>query len=352
MEYQRHPQRQLEIFYEIIHSINAGMSQKEALATMLRRIVTDLGYKAATLRLLDEEKRILELGACFGVSEAYLAKGSVEPSKSVIDREALAGKIVAIADVVQESGFQYSGAAKKEGLASLLAVPLIAQGIAIGVLHVYTGEKRSFAPEEQSFITGIASLGAQAIRRTRYFEAFHRLAHNINSSLDVETVLKTLLSQSVKELNVRAGSIRLLGPKKERLHLATSFGLSEEYLKKGEIQLAHSPVDQRVMKEACAVVIEDLAKEAGFQYMEEAQKEGIRSVLVVPLRLRDATIGVMRLYSGQAKRFSHEEISLSDAVADLGAIAIENARLHQLMKAKLEALKEDADGWYRFLSLG
>ena len=63
-------------------------------------------------------------------------------------------------------------------------------------------------------------------------------------------------------------------------------------------------------------------------------------------------IGVMRLYSGQVRRFVPEEISLANAVADLGAVAIENARLHEIVKGRLEALKEDVDGWYRFLSLG
>jgi GAF domain-containing protein len=63
-------------------------------------------------------------------------------------------------------------------------------------------------------------------------------------------------------------------------------------------------------------------------------------------------IGVMRLYSGNVRHFGPDEISLANAVADLGAIAIENARLHQMQQNRLEALKEDVDGWYRFLSLG
>jgi len=168
----------------------------------------------------------------------------------------------------------------------------------------------------------------------------------------VKHVLKTLLLESVRELNVRAGSIRLLGPRKRTLHLASACGLSETYLKKGEIELAQSPIDQKVLKEARAVVITDIAKEAALQYREEAEREGIRSVLAVPLQMRDVTIGVMRLYSGQVRRFVPEEISLADAVADLGAIAIENARLHEILRDRLEALKEDVDGWYRFLSLG
>lgn len=342
----------LQIFYDIIEAINASMSQQEVLAVMLHRIVASLGYRAATLRLLDEEEQTLELRAYFGLSDTYLKKGPVELSKSGIDRTVLTGMIVAIPDVGKEKGFQYSKAAVKEGLTSLLAVPLILHGNPVGVLHVYTAEPHEFTADEQEFLSGIASLGAQAIRRSHCFEAFHRLSHHINSSLEVKQVLKTLLLESVKELNVRAGSIRLLGPRKETLHLATACGLSEAYLKKGEIALSQSPIDQKVLRDAKPAVITDIAKEAGFQYTKEAELEGIRSVLVLPLRLRGVTIGVMRLYSSQLRRFVPEEISLADAVADLGAVAIENARLHEMLKDRLEALKQDVDGWYRFLSLG
>jgi GAF domain-containing protein len=92
--------------------------------------------------------------------------------------------------------------------------------------------------------------------------------------------------------------------------------------------------------------------EEGFQYVEEASREGIRSVLVLPLRIRELMVGVMRLYSGNVRHFGPDEISLANAVADLGAVAIENARLHQMLKDRLEALKKDVDGWYRFLALG
>ncbi len=352
MENQKNDRRELEIFYEITRDINDGLSQQAVLDSMLGRIVVDLGYKAATLRLLDEERRTLRLKAFYGLSTIYLSKGDVDLDKSGIDRAVLAGRITAIRDVKTESGFQYCKAAEGEGLTSMLAVPLVLHGSAIGVLHVYTKEAHDFGEDEQAFLSGIATLGAQAIRRTHCFEAFHRIAHQVNSSLEVMQVLRTLLLESVKELNVRAGSIRLLGPRKRILHLAASYGLSEEYLKKGEIELAQSPVDRKVVEEARPVAISDIGSEIGFQYVREAEREGIRSVLVIPLLRQDKAIGIMRLYSGQVRRFAPEEISLADAVADLGAVAIDNARLHEMLKDRLEALKEDSDGWYRFLSMG
>ncbi len=155
---------------------------------------------------------------------------------------------------------------------------------------------------------------------------------------------------SVTELNVKAGSIRLLGKRRETLHLAAANGLSQEYLQKGAVKVAQSPIDQQVLQEGKPVTITDLMEEAVFQYPEEARREGIRSVFVLPLRVKETTIGVMRLYSGKVRDFTSEEINFAVAVADLGAMAIENAKLHEALKQRLEALKEDVDGWYQFLA--
>ena len=144
----------------------------------------------------------------------------------------------------------------------------------------------------------------------------------------------------------------LLGSEKQTLHLAAAYGLSETYLKKGAVKLAHSPIDRRVLQAGEPIAIDDVTRDSMFQYPDEAHLEGIRSVFVLPLRLKQTVIGVMRMYSSQARHFGNEEVAFAMAIADLGAVAIENAKLHQALKQRLEALKEDVDGWYRFLIFG
>jgi GAF domain-containing protein len=232
----------------------------------------------------------------------------------------------------------------------MLAVPLTVRYQIVGVLHVYSAESHHFLRAEQAFVAAIANVGAQIIERTRLFEAFQRFAHLVNTSLKLDEVLTTLLVESVKELNVKAGSIRLLGPQRKTLHLAAAYGLSDTYLQKGPVQVEQSPVDQQVLQEAQPIALTELSQTSRLQYPEEAVQEGIRSVLMIPLLVRGHSIGVMRLYTGQVRQFTAEEINFAVAIGDLGAMAIENAKLHEALKERLEALKEDADGWYRFLA--
>jgi GAF domain-containing protein len=344
-------QRKVHALYDITLAINSTLDEDKILLAMLERIVNELGYKAATLRLLDEEQDQLELKASYGLSETYLKKGAVDVAKSGIDRTVLTGDWVAIADATHDSGFQYPQAAATEGLSSLLAVPLTHRNRVIGVLHVYTAEPHEFRESEKAFLAAIANLGAQAIVRTRMFESFYRFAQHINTSVELKDVLATLLLQSVKELNVKAGAIRLLGPKRATLHLAAAYGLSDGYINKGPILVAQSPIDVQVLTNSKPVTIADISQEPTLQYREEAMKEGIRSIMVVPLDVRGTVIGVMRFYSTQLRRFSDEAIGFAMAVADLGAVSIENAKLHELLKQRLESMKEDVDGWYRYLAL-
>lgn len=342
---------QVRALYSIAEAINDSLSLQELLTVALERTVVELGYKAAMLRLLDEERQTLELKAAYGLSPSYLHKGAVEVAKSGIDQTVLSGTPVAVSDVGHDLSFQYAAAAAREGLASVLAVPLTVRKRVIGVLRAYTATPHQFSAEERAFLSAVANLGAQALERTRLYEAFQAIARQVNSSLDVKDVLTTLLLESVRELNVKAGSLRLLGPQRATLHLAAAYGLSASYLQKGTVQVAHSPIDSRVLDDRQPIAITEVSAAAGLQYPEEAQREGIRSVLVLPLCARDFPIGVLRLYSGQVRRFSAEELAFASAVADLGAVAIENARMHETVKERLEALKEDSNGWYRFLTL-
>ena len=342
-------QHEVRVLYEILQAINSGLGQQQVLNILLGRIVTDLNYRAATIRLLDQEHQRLDLKAAVGLSEQYLQKGSVDVAKSGIDQKVLAGEQIAVTELKQETRFQHVDAAIKEGLVSMLAVPLSIYDRVIGALHLYTAEVHEFSPEEIALIAAIANLGAQAIQRSRLFDAFQSIAQNVNSSLDLRDVLSKLLSISVIELNVKAGSIRLLGPKRETLHLAASTGLSQQYIQKGEVKVAQSSIDQKVLHDG-NLIVADLTDQSGFQYLEEAQREGIHTVLVLPLRAKDTMIGVIRFYSGKAREFTSEETNFAIAVADIGAIAIENAKLHEVLKQRLAALKEDVDGWYQFLA--
>jgi GAF domain-containing protein len=162
----------------------------------------------------------------------------------------------------------------------------------------------------------------------RYYDALYQVAIALGQSLEPEVVLRTLVHGVVEPLGLRAASIRLLRDGGLLEPVATE-GLSPDYLHKGPVELARSPIDREAITQG-PVQIEDVSVDPRFEYPREAKREGIVSAVFVPLRARDVPIGVLRAYTGTRHRFSPDEIELLTALANLGALAISNARLYQV----------------------
>lgn len=338
------------VLYEIAQAINSALSLKDTLEALAQSTTVEMGLKACSLRLLDPTRRILHLVSAFGLSEQYLNKGPVEVEKSGIDKQALEGKFITIDDVSQDPRWQYPEEAKREGIRSVLVVPLTVEEKRAGVLRVYSSEPYRFTDEDIAFLKAVANLGAIAIENARLYEAFHKISQAVNSALALKDVLNAILENTAEEMLLRAGSLQLLNDG-GRLQTVAAYGLSAEYLGKGAIDVEKSPLAEEVLRGNPQMIV-DVSKEPGLQYPSEAVREGIRSVLAVPLRIKNKIIGVLRVYSSEPQKFTQKEINFLSAVADLGAIAIENARLYEKLLEKCKDLEEDLSEWYKFLALG
>ncbi len=173
-----------------------------------------------------------------------------------------------------------------------------------------------------------------AARRTR---TLYEIGAALTSDLDLDRVLDTLVRSSVRAMGGKGCSLRLLDPDTNLLRLAASAGLSETYLSKGDVDPDRSPVDHEVLS-GKTVAVADVVAGGLFQYPVEARREGLRSVLCAPLTVRDRTIGVLRLYTGEVRQFTAEDRDFLATLAGQGAVAIENARayrhLEELERAK------------------
>jgi GAF domain-containing protein len=80
------------------------------------------------------------------------------------------------------------------------------------------------------------------------------------------------------------------------------------------------------------VLISDAGADDNVQYQEEAKKEGIVSILAVPIMVKDCVIGEIRLYSAQEREYDDEEIEFLLALAEIGGIAVTNTRFYQRLR--------------------
>lgn len=170
------------------------------------------------------------------------------------------------------------------------------------------------------------------------YQLLYSIAQKLNSNLAPHEVLRTIVETTCDAANAKGCSLMLFTPDRQQLVHTLACGLSDWYVRKGPVR-----VDAALAQalEGKPVMILDASADLRVQYREQAKKEGIVSMLSVPLVRRGEVIGILRIYTSEARRFSDEEIDFFSALANLGAIALERAEL----------LEEEKKQFLRFVSI-
>ncbi|MCK9230385.1 MAG: GAF domain-containing protein [Syntrophales bacterium] len=321
------------------------MKRDEILNLIVRSAAETMEGKAAALFLLDENRGTYVLAASTGLSKGYV-HSDISHIRKIMPE--LTGKgFIYYRDAATDPGSSDNNREhkKREGIVSLLVVPVMVRGEMIGTLALYTAEPREFTDREIAFLTVLAEHGGMAIETARLIQKlrdnnriFIELAADINASLDLKDILQALTSNVAEALGVKAASIRLLDEQRKHLTLVASHGLSDTYLNKGPVS-AEKSIAQALSGKS--VVIKDASRNEGVQYREAKKKEGIVSILCVPIRAKDEVIGVLRLYSSILKDFTEDEIMHVTALASQGGLAIQNAVLYLMLQSDMKELKEE-----------
>jgi GAF domain-containing protein len=166
------------------------------------------------------------------------------------------------------------------------------------------------------------------------YETMLKVAKAISHSKDPEEVALMTVESIKTALNVKGCSLFLF--KTNELELATSFGLSNEYLNKGPVSALHS-IAQSL--EDGPVAICDVMDDPRIQYPKEAQKEGISSILSIPIVFGGTVMGAMRVYTSEPCEFTLDDVNFVQALAQIAGAAINMARYAKGLKSSIEVLK-------------
>ncbi len=175
----------------------------------------------------------------------------------------------------------------------------------------------------------------------RYYHSLYEIAATINSVDTPEKVLHNIVESVAKALEVKGCSLMLLSPDRKLLIHTSSYGLSNGYVRKGPVSVDKS-IAEALQGRPVAVI--NAIDDERVQYQKQAKDEGIASILSVPVMLREEIVGVIRIYSAEPRHFNDADTYFVGAAANLGAIALENARLYDSVKKDYEALRAYS-GW-------
>jgi len=169
------------------------------------------------------------------------------------------------------------------------------------------------------------------------YETLVRITKGISHSRDPEEVVLMTVEGIKTALDVKACALFLINRKTDELEIAGSHGLSSEYINKGPLSALQSIV--QTLEEG-PVAIYDVTDDPRLQYPDAAKKEGIASILSVPIIMRGRLIGALRVYTSELWEFTLEDVSFVQALAQLAGMAIEMSRLYQGQKEVIDILKQ------------
>ena len=179
-------------------------------------------------------------------------------------------------------------------------------------------------------------------REQRYYHSVYEIAAALNSARQPEIVLQTIVESMAKTLEAKGCSLMLLTPDRKLLLHTAAYGLSDWYVRKGPVS-ADESIAEALQGRPVAVL--DATEDSRIQYRKQAKEEGIASILCSPVMLREEVIGVVRVYTAEPRHFTYSDIYFVGALANLGAIALENARLYDSVEKGYEELRRDIAEW-------
>jgi len=159
-----------ESLASVSRTINSTLNLDEALRVITKEACDLMRARMCSLMLLDESRDWLDLRASYGAGDAYIKKPRLSVEESLLGVVVRRKKSQQVANVQADSRYQNVELARRESLVSLLSVPLIFAGQAIGTLNVYTARPYNFSNEEIKILSALAELSAIAIEKARLYE--------------------------------------------------------------------------------------------------------------------------------------------------------------------------------------
>jgi signal transduction histidine kinase len=300
--------------------------------------------------------------ATYGMTQEFDAFMAGRPISlrrdTVTGRAVLENKTIHIPDVLADPDYAMTDTQRVGGYRTIVGVPLLRQGHPIGVVVAMRREPRPFTDKQIELITTFADQAVIAIENVRLFDevqartsqlsqlveelrALSEVTQAVNSTLDLQTVLTTIVAKATQLSRTETGAIYVFDEAKREFQLRATYGMSEELI--AAISDQHAALSNAVSEAAEQgepVRAADLQNEPPSLINDMMLKAGYRARLLVPLVRSGETVGALVVRRVEPGEFPKSTIELVKTFAAQSALAIQNAHLFSELAATRDAADE------------
>jgi signal transduction protein with GAF and PtsI domain len=220
---------------EALTRISKAITSDRYIEDILRLVVTvtaeTMHSKICSLWLLDDSDNSFKLRATQSISEDYLKERSLKMGEGIVGQVALTRKSRSVPNVLEEPDYKEKELAKKEGLVSMLSVPMVVKDRVIGVINCYTSESHEFSETEKNVLITVASGAAVAIENTELMVKTRVIQEELETRKLVERAKEVLM----RRRDMKAAEAyrwiqkRSMDTRKSMTEISEAILLSEEF---------------------------------------------------------------------------------------------------------------------------
>jgi signal transduction histidine kinase len=338
------PER-LSLLYQVSNVIHSTLESQEALQLIVSEAVRVMRASSGSLVLINPTSNFLEIHAAQNLSSAA-RKLKLRVGEGITGWVAQHGKPARVGDVTLDRRY----VSVRRDVRSELAVPLEVRGEVRGVINVDSERADAFSAEDQELLQELAIQAAKVIHNTwlyeqlrlkvMLFESLASVSRTINSTLNLDEALRVITQQACELMRARMCSLMLIDDSREWLDLRASFGAGDAYINKPRLNAGESLIGV-VVRRKKPLQVANVQTDTRYQNVDLARREGLVSLLSVPLIFAGQSIGALSVYTARPYSFSNEEVKILSALAELSAIAIEKARLYERVVDVEEQLRQN-----------
>jgi len=338
------------VLRQIIEAVSSTLELHAVLQRILELVSQVTSADACLLYLLDERLERLELRASRPPHPESIGRISLHVGEGLTGWVAKERRAIVIGrQAFADPRFKAFQQLPEDRYEAFLSVPITARDRLIGVINVQHREPHRYSPETAALAETIGRLVGGAIANARLYEAARQRQRELDTLAQVseavvserylDEILQLTVTVTAQLMGSKICSLMLLDEAKQTLVIRATQALSPAYRNKPPIRVGQS-VSGRAVKERRPIGVADVMQDNGYMFPDIARREGLRSLLSVPMVMQDRAIGVLNCYTAQEHQFSDEETRVLSTIANQAAVAIDHTRVLEQAVALQKSLED------------